>query len=384
MGWLLKDRRRAEVATFIFVMILSSMGFFWLFVGDSIETSVDEAKTDMTIAEFNEKLPAWTLVIPSELYGRAVGGALEGNGIEGAMALTLLLLEVALLFFLSAYAHGRALTASSTTRARGLRWSGPTRALSIPGLSPGTLLVALTQVRVALRTVRGKLAVYPTGPMVLVSGWVLATVFSRNIPMAGMFRVEGHLFLWFAALIVFLSLQPILMNQFATDKAGLTMQFLAPLTDREIVLGKAVAGGILSSISIGLVLIAMLILAPAGSPFSWAASLVGCASIYIMLVPFAALASATFPKPADLSKMGKAGNPHGMAAFMGFVMTLALATPPSILTMIGLLFRSPFLALLLNLGWAAVSLLVAWPLLNVAARQLGNRRENLALVAQGR
>jgi len=162
------------------------------------------------------------------------------------------------------------------------------------------------------------------------------------------------------------------------------MQFLAPLSDRDIVLGKTVAGGLLSGISILMVLAALLILAPSGSPLSWAAALVGCASMYILLAPVAVFSSAVFPKPADLSKMGKAGNAHGVAGFIGFILTLAVAVPPGLFGMAGLILESPLLALGLNLAWALIAAAIAYPLLLSAAKLVGERRENLALVAQGR
>jgi hypothetical protein len=244
--------------------------------------------------------------------------------------------------------------------------------------------VAAAQIRVALRSVRGKLAVYPAAPMILVSGWAITRYAVRKVPFLEAVTPEGHFIVWFGALIVLLSLEPILFNQFASDRGGLTLQFLAPLSDRELVLGKALASAALIGLSLAPVIVAAIILAPRGSPLAWAAALAGCASIAILFIPIATILSAVLPKPADLNRMGTAGNAHALATFLGFVLTFALATPPILLGAVGTLFLGPGGTLALSLGWMLAMALASWPLFLGATRLVGERRESLALAAQER
>ncbi len=383
MQWLFKDRRRAETVTIVAVVALSSLGMVSLFVDDWIGGSAGEPEAGrITVERFNRSLPAWTRVMPSELYGAALGSALERRWGWSAAALLALALEATLLYRASTFAHERALTVPETSRARRRRATGSARALRIPGLSPGAVAVAGAHLRVVLRSVRGKLAVYPVGPMILVSGWALGGIVARKAPLLGAVPLDGHLVLWFGALIAILSLQPVLFNQFAADRGGLTLQLLAPLSERDLVLGKAVASAALIGITLALVLVAAIVLAPHGSPLLWVAALAGCAALSITLVPVATILSVLFPKPADLNRMGKAGNPHGLASFLGFVLTIGLATPAALLGAIGLLFLGPLGALALNLAWALVGGVSAWLLFRGAARLVDARRESLALAAQ--
>ena len=50
----------------------------------------------------------------------------------------------------------------------------------------------------------------------------------------------------FGSFICLISVLPIAMNQFAIDKAGVTMALLSPLTDREYLAGKAVGNALIA------------------------------------------------------------------------------------------------------------------------------------------
>lgn len=154
-----------------------------------------------------------------------------------------------------------------------------------------------------------------------------------------------------------LSRQSILLNQFATDRAGLL------------------------GICLGLFLVAALV-APGGSALLWAAALISGLSSYIVMAPVAALPSALFPKPADLGKMGNSGNTHAAAALIGTLLTVVAAIPPTLVMGIGYqLLASPLPAFCLMLLWTLLACVLALPLLGEAARMLEARRENLAQVA---
>jgi hypothetical protein len=198
------------------------------------------------------------------------------------------------------------------------------------------------------------------------------------------FPLQGGVVLAFlGAGFTLLSLQQVVLNQFALDRAGLSMQLLSPLTDRELVVGKAAGGAILGASAALLCIVPAVIVAPAGSLWLWLA--VGAAAVgaYLLMAPVAAILSTLFPKRADLSKLGRAGNPHAAAEIIGFLFYLALPLPPVVATALALLlFESPRLAFLLMAGWALVCLLLAWPLFRLAIWLLGNRRENIAMVVE--
>jgi divalent metal cation (Fe/Co/Zn/Cd) transporter len=88
---------------------------------------------------------------------------------------------------------------------------------------------------------------------------------------------------------------------------------------------------------------------------------------------------------ADLSKTGSGGNPHGFSMLVGTVLVAACAAPPALI-LVGAehwLHRDA-LALPVMAAWTLLVAAVAHPLVILASRAIGQRRENLALVAQGK
>jgi hypothetical protein len=169
------------------------------------------------------------------------------------------------------------------------------------------------------------------------------------------------------------------------DRAGLTIQFLAPISDLEIVHGKLVGSAILAGTSVALCFVAALIVAPGGDPLEWAAALLVCASAILIFAPLASLISIFLPKTADLSQMGKGGNPHALANFLGFVLAgLTVLPPAALLTFTSLATGSPGLALIASAVFAFLAFLFAAAVARLAARAVAHRRENLVLVAAGR
>jgi hypothetical protein len=174
--------------------------------------------------------------------------------------------------------------------------------------------------------------------------------------------------------------QAFTMNQFASDRAGLTLEFLAPIRDVDLVRGKAVgcavligAGGILS-------FACAWFMAPGGSPWLWAATLAGGVATFLITSPITALLSIVFPIAADLSKTGTAGNPHALAMAAGSIAIAACAFP----VIVVLSVLPPLTACLTMTAWAAISFVICIPGLGWAAKAIRPRRENLALIAQGR
>ena len=206
----------------------------------------------------------------------------------------------------------------------------------------------------------------------------------EELPWGGALS-DGPLLLGAGAVFGLYALQAFTMNQFAADRSGLTLQFLVPLSSGALVLGKAVGCALVYAATLLLALVCALGIAPGGSPLEWAAVLLGSGATYALLTPSAALLSAWLPVASDLGKTGSGGNPHGLAMAVGTVLVLLAAAPPAaIVLLVHRGMERPLLGSLLMAGWASLALALAIPLLRLASRTIGPRRENLALVAGSR
>jgi ammonia channel protein AmtB len=163
------------------------------------------------------------------------------------------------------------------------------------------------------------------------------------------------------------------------------MQFLAPVSDRDLVLGKAAGVGLMLGFAMIPCVAAAAALAPGGSLLEWASVPLEVLAVYAVTAPLAAFLSAFFPKTADLSKLSSAGNAHGFAGVLGVLGTGLAAAPPAAMSfLIGGLLGRPALALGLVAAWSLLCLFAGWSLLRGVAHIAGERRENLVLVARGR
>lgn len=376
MQWVLRDRRRGEIVTIVFFVLLMMVIPLTGFMADPDEKGV--------VVRLNRALPSWTMILPTELYGRALAWGLEGRLGMGLLAGGGLLLQASLLYAASALIFRLLLETPEGGRRGGRAATARhARLLALPGLGPAARAVAQAQVRIALRTVRGKLGVYVNAAMMLAFG-VIITRFSDDA-FGGVIRSHGYLLLGAGLLFGLVSLQPILVNQFAADGAGLSLQMLSPVSDRDLVLGKAAGGAVLMGISAALAVAVSLAVAPGGPFVLWVCAVAGGISLYCLMAPIAALLSAVFPKCSDLSRIGSSGNPHGAASLLATLSTLVCAAPAAIITAVGYhLLLLPGLTVGLSLLWMAASAGLGLAGLRGVARLLPGRRENLALVAQGR
>jgi hypothetical protein len=382
--WFLRDRRRAETFTLVFVLGISLAGALPALLGDRMEIELRRGHgAEPLDRRLQAGLPRWTRAIPSELYAATVARAAGGSPRRAALPAAALLLQAGLLFALSATAHRRGLASVESGTPRRAGTSASRAAPRLPFLSEPTSAVAWTQARTALRTVRGRLVVLASLPVIVIFG-VLARRMPGEIP-GGQALGNGDLLLGVGTIFGLYAMQAFTMNQFGTDRSGLTMQFLAPLSDRQLVFGKAVGCGLVFGLSCALSLLCSAAVAPGGSPLTWASVLLGAAATYALLCPVAAALSAMLPVASDLTKTGSGGNPHGLAMAAGTVLVLLLAAPAgAILLVVHHALGRPVLGLLLMAGWTAVAVSLAIPLLALAARVVGPRRENLGLVAGGR
>src|SRR5206468_8377902 len=154
---------------------------------------------------------------------------------------------------------------------------------------PAASAVAVAEVRMILRTVQGKIAMCVTPGVVLFLGVLWARrpgELEIHLPLP-----FGPLLGFAGILLALLTLEPATLNQFAMDRAGLTLEFLSPVSDRDLIRGKAAAAAILGG-SRGLCcyLIA-LVTAPGGSPFYWLAALAAGGAVFLLLASGGAILS---------------------------------------------------------------------------------------------
>jgi hypothetical protein len=196
---------------------------------------------------------------------------------------------------------------------------------------------------------------------------------------------NGHLMVGAGGIFCLYAMQALTMNMFGSDRAGLTLQFLAPIPDRELALGKIAGCGIVFLVGLALAVVAAILVAVDTSPAFLLAVVMGVIATYVLLSPLYVWFSALFPVASDLSKTGSGGNPHPLPMLAGTILVLLFAAPAAlIIALTQFWLQSAALAPLLMLGWLLIALAVGLPLVGVASRVIGARRENLALVAQGK
>lgn len=388
IGWLMKDRRRSEAFTLAFVLGLAAVSLMPALISSRFSRPARERRAaapavDQSAEQFNRNLPAISRVLPSELYGRSIQDAIDHHPVAAAAGVAGLLAEGAVLFVLSGRVHRRIVDTVDTHR--GLRGAGrvATAGLRLPLIGEAASAVAAAQVRTALRSIRGRLIVLMPGPMLS-----LVTFVSLSIPndrwgatLAG----RGYLLLGLGSVMSLYTMQAFTMNLFGTDRAGLTLQFLSPVSDRDLARGKVAGCALIYSVALALCLGGALFVVPGGSPWLWAAAILAGYATFFWLSPFAVWFSALFPVAADLRKTGTGGNPHALPMLAGTLLTVLFAAPSAVaVALTGSWLHRPVWAFAIVLVWFLLGVTVSIPLVSVASRTIATRRENLAIVAQGR
>jgi hypothetical protein len=386
--WVMRDRRRGEVFTLLFVFLISIVGLLPMYFSTRFEDRVEAGRHGKhghtSVAQFDARLPAWSRAVPSELYGRSVQAQVAGRSDEAWLLVAALLAEAAAIYGLSSAVHRKVLDTSGTGRARRSATrmnAGPER---WPFLTPAATAVATVHARNALRSVRGRLAVILPGP--LFAGLaLLARRIPDEVPFGERMSTQGYALLGFQCIFALYALQAFHLNQFASDRSGLSLHFLSPISDRDLLRGKAAGGAVIYGASLGLCFVCTWIVAPGGPTIAWLSVLLAAAATYAWLTPIAAALSALFPRTADLSKTGSGGNPHGLSVLAGTFAIPLLVTPPAlVLGIVQDRLDRPVLALAMIAAWALLAIAISIPLLHPVASLVASRRENLALVAGGK
>ena len=391
VAWLVRSRRRGEWFTLLFVIGISVLSIVPATIGKRIEDRSRARKEaglprDRTpIAQrFDRAMPAWSIAVPSELYAATIRGAATDNAGLIGMAIAGLLVEGLVLFGLSSAVHAKLIGSVESNRIRRRTAAAGAATFRIPLLGAAASAVALAQFRTAVRTVRGRLGVLLPGPMIAVLIFVFGSIGEAPQWMTAI-GSRGYYLFGAGGIFAIYSLQAFTMNMFATDRAGFTLQLLTPISDAELARGKVAGCGMVIGAALGLCLLGAFAVAPGGSVFMWLAAILGVVATYLLLSPVAVWLSALFPVPADLSKTGSGGNPHGLSMLVGTLLVLACAVPPALILVLSehWLGRGA-LSLPLMAAWTLIAAAIAHPLVVLSSRAISQRRENLALVAQGK
>jgi len=383
VGLLLRDRRRGEVLTLAVVLFVSTLGIVGSIVGDRLDGQGHERRVHIRISGEGKDgtPPSFLAFSPSELHVRSVTAALEARPAGAARDLGLGLLLLVGLDALAQRAHRRLLEQPAGGSGRRRQATAVVvRAWRLPGMRPAVAALAAAHVRAARRSLPGKVALlFPALFGVLITLAMRAKLerFAGELPFpAPMLLASGIL------VLCLVMLQQELVNVFAKDGAGLTLQLVQPLADRELVQGKLVGSALtmLAGLAPALLLVAAILRGV--PPLYWAALALLAAASVLWTVPIGAILSAALPKKVNLSSF-KTAKPHQGATFVAILGAAFLTGLPVGAALLIATFAGPGYALAFAATWIALSAVAGAILAALAARLVARRRENLALVVQG-
>jgi hypothetical protein len=374
-----RDRRRGELAALIFIIVVPLVSMLpGLLAGGA--SSRGRHRAPLFPAWVNQLGSRALAVYPTEIFLKGMQEATTGSARRSAGALGSLAVAAVLAHGLGMVAFGRVLASPGTT---GARRSAPMRAAwgtRIPGLSVGASAVALAQLRLAMRTPRGRSTTLSPLAVFLMFGVMMYR--SGDLDFGPFHFVSGLGLAAFGSFVCLMSMLPIAMNQFAVDRAGLTMTLLSPLRNDEVLAGKAAGNALIVAAPALFCIVGARLLFPGGSAGMWVTLVLGLASIYLVVAPIAAICSAAFPRAVDMNSIGRGSNAHGAAGFIGLISFVAAGAPPLLLTLLATRWLDrPSLAPVLLLAWCLVAYAIARLLFIPALRLFEARRENLAMIS---
>ena len=383
---LFRNRRLGEYTMIVVLVAIMAGAYVPMLFGrnaasrgrSSTERAAGAPRPGITIPLSSLSSSRWARLLPSEAYVRALEDALRSRTESPALPLASLAGLAVVLGGAARWAFGRLFDAPGERRNRATRATAAIRA--IPGVTPAASAVAWTTMRLMLRSVRGRVMIFTAPIPVLMIG-----LYWRTTPLAGSHAsIAGVIGAALGTTMSLLALQSVLADQFAIDRAGLTLTFLTPVADRDLVAGKAVGCGLAAAIPVSLSILFSAALHPGGSLLLWAAVPVAATAAFVAQSPVAAFLSAAFPASYDLMTL-KGGNAHPLAAILCSLSTaLSLGVFGGLGALVYVLMDSPVLALCAAGGGLALACGIAWLGYPTVARVIGRRRENLAMIAQGR
>lgn len=378
-----RDRRRGELLALLALLLIPVATVMPGMLAGAMSAASPEAGSGgggLGVAPW-----MWTRLMrvaswyPSELYTTAVAAAADRAprawAALGGLAAEALLLHVAGILIFNRVMDS---PFSGGTR-RGVR-ARPLWQRRIPGLSSGASAVAFAQVRLAIRTPRGRAILM--APVALLFLFLLLRQELQHFTLDGWTSDPGIALAAVGAFICLVATLPIAMNQFGLDTGGLTRVLLSPLGDGEYLAGKAAGNGMVAAVPAGFAVAVSWAVAPGvHAPASWIMLGAGLLAVSLLVAPIAAMLSAAFPRKVDLNSIGRQSNAHGLAGFLGIVAFVAagIATV-GIAAAASYWLASPVARVGALLMWCAVSAVICRWLFSPARRIFAARRENLAML----
>jgi hypothetical protein len=377
---LLRDRRRGDIVMLVLVLVIPIAAMapqFFLRSERSGGRRLTRAERAALPPTRMERLAVRALpYIPSEMYRHATlnGARTPVEAIVPLASLAMLAFAVQATGF-AAYRRVLDMPASLGTRRAGA--FGGLWNRRIVGLSAGASAVAMTQVRLALRTPRGRASI--ASPLLMPIVLAALTYRTGRMPLPGIQTNNGIGLAAFGMFAAILALIPLAMNQFAIDKAGFTRQMLLPLSVRDLLWGKAVGSGFTAAIPAVFCLLLPWLMFPGGPAAYWIGLSLAWLATFVLLAPAAAALSAIFPKTVDLSSIGNSGNAHQAAGLLGMLAFVASAAPAALIAFAAVKFlQRPDLLPLFLAGWCAIAFAISYLLFIPVRRLVESRRESLA------
>ena len=376
---IVRERRRGELLGVALVLLLplASMLPALLAPADSEAKAARGGESPGRGAAIGRVIVA---MIPSEQFLDGVAAA-SGGPLRVAVRPLATLAVTAAVLHLLAFAAFNAVVDSAGASARSrasARTARPGR--RIPGLSAQTSAVAINQLRLAFRTPRGKATMLaPVAVMLMLTLLRSRGGGNADLPLG---LTSGLGVAAFAAFVALVSVLPLAMNQFAIDRAGLTLMLLSPLDTRSILRGKAIGNGLLAVVSATLCVLTAAAIFREGHAALWVCIPVAALASYLLAAPAAAVLSTIFPRAVDMASVGGASNAHSLAGLLGMLAFAAALLPAAGTALAARAVAGPIAALVALVAWCAVAGAISIPLFAAAARLFERRRENLGLVAR--
>ena len=380
---IVRDRRRGELIALLLIVVLPAFSLVpaMLSANARRNRSQPSVARESPLNQTANRAQAMALAIaPSEMFVRTVRASAEGDAnlaIRPAVSLAAMAVLLNAVGFL---AFRRVLASPGSS---GGKRGTPMREFwtwRLPGLSAPASAVALAQLRLALRTPRGRSILL--SPLVVF--FLFGAMMYRNAGTADMGPFHFTSGIGLATVCSFfavLAVLPIAMNQFAVDRAGLTLALLSPLREQELLTGKAVGNALIVGPPALLCMVVARAVFPGDPAALWLTLFLGVVAMYLVAAPIGAIASAMFPRVANLNSIGRGGNPHGLANFIGTVTLAAGGGIPLLLSLAATkLLERPMLAPVFVGLWCAIALIISRILFTPAVRIFHARRENLAML----
>jgi hypothetical protein len=379
---LLRNRRRGDLVMLVVVLILPLIGLIPAMLGTNHAIRergrrAAHQRPDSDPGSVVSRVAHSAFrVSPSELY-HGVGAAAAADPRRAIGPLAGLGAMAAIIQLVGFVAFKRMLDMPVSLGARRGAALGGLWGRRIPGLSASASAVAFTQLRLAMRTPRGRSIL--AAPLLIFAAFAVMIYRSGFISIPGV-PINGGLGLaTFGCVVCLFSILPLAMNQFAIDKAGFTRYMLSPLSVGELLQGKAVGNALIGGGPAAFCVVTAALVFRGGNPSLWLALFLSMIATYALVAPAAAALSATFPRTVDLNSIGHASNAHQAAALLGLLAFFIAAAPCVILVLVATtLLRQPSLAPVLVGLWCALAILIGRLLFGPVRKLVASRCEALA------